>query len=152
MRVEFSVASDFDSWISLAREVEYLFGPMADDTSFQGALKQAISGRVAFCIRSKEANPRHLMGGVVISKETNEIVWMAVSNSYRAKGNGKKLLSFAMEQLDIDKTAYVQTFNNTVPEGLPARKLYTKFGFNDHENGGLNPAGIPTVIMRRIRH
>ena len=30
MDVVFSKATDFDAWISLAREVEPLFGPMAD--------------------------------------------------------------------------------------------------------------------------
>jgi len=42
----------------------------------------------------------------------------------------------------------VQTFDETVALGKPARKLYIDFGFTDDKKGGLNPAGIPTVIMQ----
>jgi hypothetical protein len=30
-----------------------------------------------------------------------------------------------------------------------ARKIYMKFGFKDNKDGGKNPAGIDTVIMKR---
>lgn len=70
----------FNAWISLAREVEPLFGPMADEISFQEALRQAISLNTTFCICSKtNGEGRELDGGVVISKKTNGIALLAVS-------------------------------------------------------------------------
>lgn len=122
---------------------------MAEEVAFQGALKQAIADRVAFCIRGDQADDHSLLGGVVLSKETNEIAWMVVSQKERGKGHGKELVSVALDQLNSHKTMQVQTFDKTVPAGLPARTLYSSFGFRDDEKGGLNPAGIPTVIMRR---
>jgi len=85
MKVEYAELTDFDAWIRLAREVEPLFGPMADEVPFQEAIKQAMA----------------------------------------------------------QKTADVSS-----PDGRAARKLYLDFGFLDYKDGGLNPAGIPTVIMQ----
>jgi GNAT superfamily N-acetyltransferase len=149
MEVVCSVEKDFDAWILLAREVEPLFGPMADETSFQDALRQAISLNTAFCIYAETSGGgRELIGGIVISKETNEIAWLAVSQQYRGKGYGRKLTEFAIYRLNRQRDIFVQTFDTSVPEGKPARKLYLDSGFSDIKDGGLNPAGVPTVIMR----
>ena len=150
MKISHATASDFDAWISLAREVEHLFGPMADDISFQEALNQAISDGTAFCVRSeKNEHDRTLKGGIVISRESNEIAWFMVSGTSRGKGYGKALLHFAINQLNTHDPILVQTFDGSVAEGVPARKLYGKFGFTDHEKGEMNPAGVPTIIMQR---
>ncbi len=149
MDVVHSKISDFDDWLSLSREVEPLFGPMADESGFQQALKQAISLNSAFCVRaeSDETNKK-LLGGVVISKESNEIAWLAVSQRYQGYGYGRKLIEYALNELNTKEKIFVQTFRESVPEGQPARKLYMEFGFTDIKDGGLNPAGIPTVIMQ----
>ena len=150
MEISHATASDFDAWISLAREVEHLFGPMADDNSFQEALKQAISDGTAFCARSeKNEHDRILKGGIVISREANEIAWFVVAGTSRGKGYGKALLDFAINRLNIHEPMVVRTFDSSVAEGQAARKLYGKFGFTDHEKGEMNPAGVPTVIMQR---
>ena len=52
-------------------------------------------------------------------------------------------------ELDSCRDMIVQTFAPGVPEGEAARRLYMKYGFADRRDGGLNPAGIPTVIMVR---
>lgn len=149
MNVEYAAASDYAPWLDLAREVEHLFGPMADDPGFQNALKQAMSDKAAFCVRTggNDQAPS-FKGGIVISRETNEILWVAVSKSHRGKGVGKALLAFAMDKLDRAAPIRVQTFDGSIPEGRAARALYKMFGFFDHEDGGPNPAGIPTVIMQ----
>ena len=140
---------DFDAWIELAREVEPLFGPMADELDFREALRQAISLKTAFCIRSKpESAHNSLLGGVIISKESNEIAWLAVSEKCRKKGYGRKLIEFALGKLNQQENIFVQTFDESVSEGESARKLYSDFGFADIKAGGLNPAGVPTVIMQ----
>ncbi|MBA2882976.1 ribosomal protein S18 acetylase RimI-like enzyme [Desulfosalsimonas propionicica] len=140
---------DFDSWIVLVKEVEPLFGPMADEEAFQGALKQAIICETAFCIRSNlNEKERYLKGGIIISKEANEILWFAVSKQCRGMGLGRQLLKFAISELNPKEGIFVQTFDETVPEGKPARKLYIDLGFTDLKDGGLNPAGMPTVIMK----
>ena len=118
MDVDYSKISDFDAWIELAREVEPLFGPMADQEEFRNALKQVISNKTAFCIRSSEdERDNTLKGGIIISKESNEIVWFAVSGIYRRMGYGRQLLEFAISKLNLNETVFVQTFNETVSEG-----------------------------------
>lgn len=149
MDVVYSKVTDFDAWILLAREVEPLFGPMADEIDFQEALRQAISLHTAFCIYSEpNGDNKNLFGGVVISKETNEIAWLAVSKQSRGNGYGRKLIEFAISELNPRKNIFVQTFDKSVPEGKVARNLYLDFGFTDIKDGGPNPAGVLTVIMQ----
>ncbi|MGD9210180.1 MAG: GNAT family N-acetyltransferase [Desulfobacteraceae bacterium] len=149
MDVDYSKIKDFEAWMALAREVEPLFGPMVDDMDFQEGLRQAIFNDIAFCIRStSNEKDKTLKGGIIISKDSNEIVWFAVSGKYRRKGYGRQLLKFAINKLNLKKRIIVQTFDETVSQGKAARNLYIDFGFRDHKNGGLNPAGIPTVIMQ----
>lgn len=149
MNIAYAALTDFDAWTALAREVEHLFGPMADDASFQKALRQAIAQKTAFCIRANlEESDHALKGGIVISKESNEIAWLVVSDRHRGKGYGRKLLKFAVDKLNHQESIFVQTFDESNSEGKAARKLYSDFGFVDYKDGGLNPAGIPTVIMR----
>ncbi len=122
---------------------------MADVKDFQDALRNAISNKTAFCINSRSGNIiESLKGGIIISRESNEIVWFAVSKHFRGMGLGRNLLEFAIGKLDKQKSIFVQTFDNSITEGQAARKLYMNFGFTDFKDGGLNPAGIPTVIMK----
>ena len=144
MAIDISTLSDFNSWLNLAKEVEPLFGPMSEETDFQEALKNAISENTVFCVHSdSNENNASLKGGIIISKESNEIAWLAVSEKYRGHGYGRELLKFAIEKLNTNEDIFVQTFDSSVPEGKAARRLYMDFGFLDY-----NLAGIPTIIMK----
>lgn len=145
-----STLEDYDQWIRLAKEVEPLFGPMVKDPSFNEGLRQAISDGNAFCIRKADGgNGQTLQGGIVVSQEANEILWFAVEEKNRGQRIGETLLKEAIQYLDHNRPITVTTFDGSVEAGLPARKLYQKFGFNDSRPGEVNPAGIPTVIMVR---
>lgn len=145
MHIAISTLNDFNAWLALAREVEHLFGPMAEEADFHIALQQAIINQQAFCIRTLDSSA--LKGGVIISPDTNELLWLAVSAPYRSTGFGQSLLAHALNRLDSRQPIRVQTFDSSVPEGAPARHLYHMAGFRDARSGGNNPAGIPTVIM-----
>ncbi len=152
LKPEASTLDDFYQWIQLAKEVEPLFGPMVEDPKFKEGLKQAISGGDAFCIRKADGgNGQILQGGIIISREANEILWFAVAQESHGQGIGKALLKKALQYLDHSRSITVTTFDGSVKAGLPARKLYQKFGFNDFQTGEVNPAGIPTVIMVRSK-
>ena len=145
-----STLADFDQWIRLAKEVEPLFGPMVKDPGFNEGLRQAISDGDTFCIRKANGgNGQTLQGGIVVSRGENEILWFAVAEESRGQGIGKALLKKAIQSLDHSRPITVTTFDGSVEAGLPARKLYQTFGFNDSRPGDMNPAGIPTVIMIR---
>lgn len=143
--IRFATYEDFDSWLELAKEVEALFGEMADVVEFKEAIKECIALSSALCITCADND---IAGIVAINKDKNEVEWLAVKNKYRGKGYGFKLLEAAIEQLDKAKPIYVQTFSSHVELGQPARKLYLNFGFKDYKDGGKNPAGIDTTVMK----
>ena len=70
--------------------------------------------------------------------------------SARGQGIGRTLLEDVLHRLDPARPILVQTYDETVAAGLSARMLYTRMGFVDIETGGLNLAGLPTVIMQRL--
>ncbi len=149
-----SSLDDFSGWLFLAKEAEPLFGPMTDDPSFIDGLKEAILNGKSFCVRDQGGNSQSsLHGGIVISSEKNEILWFAVKEKSRGKGIGKSLLSEAIKHLKSNDPITVTTFDESSEEGRPARRLYHQFGFQDSGKAGLNPAGIPIVLMiRKIRN
>jgi len=142
--------ADWAAWQTLTREVEPLFGPMADQPEFAAAWQAAVAAQQVLCARetpSTSGSP--LLGGIIFSPKENEIAWLAVSARSRGKGVGAKLLAQALQLLDSDRMVCVQTFADSVPTGQPARRLYQRFGFIDQQPAGNNPAGYPTVIMVR---
>lgn len=136
---------DIDDWIALAREVEPLFGPMADDPAFHGGMVQAMSMGRALCVKKCG----RLAGGLVLCPDTREILWFAVSKDCQGKGVGRILLDKALRILGPEKEMSVTTFDKNVKEGVAARSLYESLGFRDRSPAGLNPAGIPIVMMAR---
>jgi ribosomal protein S18 acetylase RimI-like enzyme len=148
--------TDLPAWLRLASEVEHLFGPMADDPDFCRALREAIAEQRAFCVRdtaggrnAEAGSASPLIGGVLISRKSNAVAWLAVSEADRGQGMGRALLARALNELDAAKPVTVQTFAPDVPQGAAARRLYARFGFRDREAAEPTPAGVPTVLMVR---
>lgn len=148
MKIYAAKREDVAAWLNLAREVEHLFGPMADEESFQKALLAAIDEGHAFCLKDRTGKGA-LNGGIVINPVDREIVWLAVSEKSRRLGAGTLLLNHAIESLGKFGPINVVTFADSIQEGLAARNLYNKCGFIDREPVGENPAGFPVVLMVR---
>ncbi|HPG31874.1 MAG TPA: GNAT family N-acetyltransferase [bacterium] len=128
----------------LALQVEQLFGKMVGIKEFENAVEESLkSHKVIGYIEKGEVH-----GSVIIDSAKNEIAWFVVDKEKRGLGIGKKLLEYALEILDSRKDITVQTFASSIPEGDSARRLYIKYGFKDDKDGGNNPAGIPTIIMK----
>lgn len=144
-----ATAEDFENWLELAREVEPLFGPMVSEEGFRSGLMQAIKNGSAYCVRDIVDDKLLLLGGVIIVYELNEIAWLAVTHKSRRKGLGDKLLSCAIDKLDSSREITVTTFAPGIDTGIPAIKLYEKYGFKNIGRGPINPAGIETVLMSR---
>jgi len=138
--------NQLNDWLELAREVEPLFGPMADLPEFQDALAQAIANDTA--LSSYEQASGTLLGGIVIDPEHNEIAWLAVTAAARGKGIGRTLLDYALKRLDSSRPINVTTFDASCEAGRPARRLYIDCGFKNHRAAGINPAGLPIVEMK----
>jgi GNAT superfamily N-acetyltransferase len=136
---------DLNAWMELAGEVEPLFGEMVGNEDFISGIKGCIATQSAFCVVNTD---NEVEGIIAINKALNEIAWLAVRERCRGQGYGYQLLEKAIDSLDNRKPIYVQTFSPGVKAGEAARKIYLKFGFRDYKDGGKNPAGIDTVIMK----
>lgn len=138
--------NDIPSVLKLAEEVEPLFGPMIENDDFINALKNVIQANNAFGYD----NTDHLLSGaIVIDRNENTIEWLAVASTAKQRGIGSLLLEKALKNLDPQRPVLVQTFSSTIKAGIPAKKLYSKYGFYDVQDAGKNPAGIDTVLMKR---
>lgn len=133
MNVVSATMADIKSWLDLASEVEYLFGPMVDDPQFINVLKKNIDRYSAFCVREDDGLPcTRLLGGVLFSATHAphyKIGWLAVSSKARNKGIATSLLTYILSIVDKPAEITVVTFGEDVSDGRPARHLYQKFGF-----------------------
>jgi len=149
MPVRLSNSNDFTYWLKLAKEVEPLFGPMVDDPIFCDGLRKAIREGRAICFAEggQAGGSEAFLGGILISKAANEILWLAVAERSRGRRIGRALLVEALGLLDRTRPITVTTFERSLAAGIPARRLYESLGFHYTGDAGLNPAGIPTVVM-----
>jgi GNAT superfamily N-acetyltransferase len=145
MTIDLAKTGDLPDWLRLAREVEPLFGPMADSPEFLAALQEAVRSCSALCARDDTS----FCGAVAFDRKANEIAWLAVASGRRSKGCGAALLERAIAELDGSRPILVQTFAEGVPAGEPALRLYERFGFRYLRDGGPNPAGIATAFLQR---
>lgn len=141
-------SSDIPAWLVLAREVEPLFGPMADVEEFQIGIRDCVDARSAFGVEDESGG---LAGIVALNRGGNEIAWLAVARAHRGKRFGERLVDRAIEELEPGGDICVQTFAAGCVEGEGARRIYGKKGFVDARAAGRNPAGFDTVIMVRAK-
>ncbi|WP_336771561.1 GNAT family N-acetyltransferase [Paenibacillus sp. MMO-58] len=155
MKVVNATKEDIKQWLALAAEVEELFGPMIDDPLFVQTLERNIREGRAFCIRENDGLPgEQLLGGVLISTKnapSYKIGWLAVSEQARKKGAASALMKHVLELLQSPAEVSVVTFGVDVEGGLPARRLYEKFGFMPQEEPVPNgPEGGSRQLFRLI--
>lgn len=144
---------DIPAWLNLAKEVEFLFGPMSENPDFIKALKKNIDRRTAFCIRQADAPPgAPLLGGLLFSPRPPlyKIGWLAVSQSCRRQGIGRRLIEHVTGHVKSPAEMVVTTFGADNPKGMPARYFYEHFGFQASEPAPDGQDGSSRQIFRRI--
>jgi len=148
MKVETATSDIIPAWEELAREVESLFeGRMAGDKEFREFMARKIAQRDAFIIKSNDKSSK-LLGLIAVSHHNNYISWFAVAEKYRGKGMGERLLAYAIKDLDPTQEIGVITFQEGQKGGLPARKLYKKYGFQDFDPDYIFN-GLHRCLMKR---
>jgi len=132
-----AVEADIPSWLTLAREVEPLFGPMP---MFDVTLRNAIARGAAFCVRDKQGQ---VLGGVLLggTAPENWIRWLAVRRPARGQGIGGALLGGVLRLWPPPCTVSLATFGADNPEGRAARRLYERHGFAPREMLPRGPEG-----------
>ena len=146
MLIRWATENDLPAWYALATEVSKLFQHPAD----MGAeLKANASGKGSISryemLTAVDYTSGNNMGFIFFSREKNEITWFAVSEKYRGKGVGGRLLKTALRQLDTSKDITVCTFCEDYHQGAAARTIYKKYGFTKEKPAGHN--GQPRVEM-----
>ena len=148
MLIRWATEKDLPAWYVLATEVSPIFQHPAD----MGAeLKSRSSGTGAVSryemLTAVDYMSGNNMGFICFSRTTNSITWFAVSERYRGKGAGNRLLKTALRQLDTNKDMTVTTFPEDYLPGASARTLYKKHGFTEEKPITYN--GLPRCEMTR---
>ena len=130
MLIRWTTESDLPAWYTLATEVSEIFQHPAD-MGAELAAKSSGKGAVSRyeMLTAVDYMSGNNMGFICFSRTENSITWFAVSEEYRGKGAGDRLLKTALRQLDTNKDITVNTFPADYPQGTAARTLYKKYGF-----------------------
>lgn len=143
--VRAATGQDVDAWLSLADEVEPLFGPMPH---LRRAVERGIDRGTALVTGDKAS----ITGGMLLSRDDqkHQILWLAVRTSARGQDRGAALVQAALDHWpdgDIDVTTFVEGQAG----GLPARRLYERFGFELIGTAPPAPDGSPRDLYRLHR-
>jgi ribosomal protein S18 acetylase RimI-like enzyme len=151
VRVVEAAPEDIDSWLNLAGEVEYLFGPMVDKPEFHRALLSNLARSTALCIRGVDGPPgTPLLGGLLFSPHQPRYVisWLAVTANVRNQGIGKELIREALRRfVSYPCTLEVEAFGLDHP-GARSRSFYEQLGFRAEEDCPPGPDGGSRQIFR----
>lgn len=148
MLIRWANENDLPAWYALATEVSPIFQHPADmgtDPEFMSYAQNKISKYEA--LTAMDYMSGNNMGFIGFSRTNNRISWFAVSEQYRGKSAGDRLLKTALRQLDTNKDITVITFCDDYRQGRAARALYKKYGFTVEKPTAHN--GLPCCQMTR---
>jgi len=132
----------------LAAEVSPIFQHPADmgtDPDFIAYAKSKINKYEALTAVDYRSGKN--MGFISFSRTNNRITWFAVSEQYRGKGAGSRLLKTALRHVDHAKPITVETFLDGYEPGVPAKNLYRKYGFAETDSYLIGPHNHPRCLM-----
>ena len=148
MLIRWATESDLPAWYTLATEASEVFQHPAD-MGAELAAKSSGKGAVGRyeMLTVVDYMSGNNMGFICFSRTDNSVTWFAVSEKYRGKGAGDRLLKTALRQLNTNKDITVNTFPVNYPQGTAARALYKKYGFTEEKP--IEHDGHPRCAMRR---
>lgn len=148
MLIRFASEKDLPAWHALATEVSPIFRHPADmgtDPEFVAYTKSKSSKYEALI--AVDYMSGNNMGFIGLSRTHNRITWFGVTEKYRNKGVGSRLLKTALRHLDHTKPITVETYPEGYEPGVPAKNLYRKFGFVETESSLTGPFNLPICRM-----
>jgi diadenosine tetraphosphate (Ap4A) HIT family hydrolase/ribosomal protein S18 acetylase RimI-like enzyme len=148
MLFRFATEADLSVWYALATEVSPIFRHPADmgkDAEFI-AYAQSKAGKYE-ALTAVDYMSGANVGFIGFSRTHNRITWLGVSEKYRGRGVGSRLLKTALRQLDNTKPITVETYPDGYAAGIPAKNLYRKFGFVETESNFVGPHDLPICRM-----
>jgi diadenosine tetraphosphate (Ap4A) HIT family hydrolase/ribosomal protein S18 acetylase RimI-like enzyme len=148
MLIRWANEKDLAAWCLLATEVSEIFQHPADmglDPEFITYASNKVSKYEA--LTAVDYISGNNMGFIGFSRANNRISWFAVSDQYRGKGTGDRLLKTALRQLDTNRDISVTTFCDCDLQGAAAKALYRKYRFSVERPSAHN--GLPRCEMTR---
>ena len=153
MQVALAQPGDIPTWLRLAAEVEFLFGPMVADPAFHQALERSIQRQTAFCIREQaDVVGTPLVGALLFSTTRAphyKIGWLAVAARWRRRGAAQALVTHCFGLIQPPAELSVTTFDTDNLAGKPAREFYECLGFRAAEATLNGPEGGTRQVYRR---
>ena len=149
MLIRWANENDLPAWYAIASELSVVMRHPADmgaDPEFISYAKSKASKYEA--LTAVDYMSGNTMGFIGFSRTHNRITWIGVSEKYRGKGIGSRLLKTALRQLDHNKPITVETYPDEYEPGVPAKNLYRKFGFVETESDLLLPHFYGELICR----
>ena len=140
MLIRWANDNDLPMWQALATEVSSIFrhpGNMGTDPDFISYAQNKVSKYEALTAVDYMSGSN--MGFIGFSRAHNRISWFGVSETYRRKGVGSRLLMVTLRQLDHTKPITVETFPEGYAPGIPAKNLYSMFGFVETDSNLAGP-------------
>ena len=122
------IEQDIDSWMELVKSVRWSFPGLETETALnehRNTVLKFMKQKRALCVKDE----KRIVGVLLFSYKYNMICCLAVSNDYRNRGLGSKLLVCALEKLDRTQPITVSTFREEDDKGTAPRALYKKYGF-----------------------
>ena len=119
---------DIDSWMELVKSVRWNFPGLETESALQehrDTVLKFMEQKRAICVK----DGKRVVGVLLFSYTYNMICCLAVSENYRNRGIGSKLLACSLEKLDRTEPVTVSTFREEDEKGAAPRALYKKFGF-----------------------
>jgi diadenosine tetraphosphate (Ap4A) HIT family hydrolase/ribosomal protein S18 acetylase RimI-like enzyme len=148
MLIRWATENDLPAWYTLATEVSPIFRHPADmgkDPEFISYTKSKASKYEALTAIDYMSGKN--MGFIGFSRTHNRITWLGVSDKYRGRGVGSRLLKTALRHLDHTKPITVETYPEGYAPGVPAKNLYRKYGFVETESNLFGPHDLPICRM-----
>ncbi|MCL2672425.1 MAG: GNAT family N-acetyltransferase, partial [Clostridiales bacterium] len=135
-------------WCALATEVSPVFQHPADMGTDPEFIAYATSKVAKYeALAAVDYMNGKSMGFIGFSRANNRISWFAVSEPYRGRGAGCRLLKTALRQLDANRDITVFTFCGGYLPGMAARALYIKYGFTAEKP--ITHDGLPRCVLTR---
>lgn len=148
MLIRWATERDLSAWYMLATEVSAVFrhpADMAADPEFISYAQSKIGKYEALTAVDFVSSAN--LGFIGFSRTHNRITWLGVSERYRCRGVGSRLLKTALRQLSHAKPVTVETYPDNYGPGAPAKNLYRKFGFVETESDLSGPHNLPICRM-----
>lgn len=120
--------SDIEEWMSLVNLVENNF-PGLNKEEYRKTLETCIENQEAICTKAQG----QIVGILLFSVEHSILAFMAVHPEFRKCGIGAAMIKYMVSLFPTGIDIWVTTYRENDPQGIAARALYSKCGFEPDE-------------------